>query len=177
MWQDIYTELFFENAWKDPHMSKAIYLLKVWQGFQSDVHLKTHETQERSPLLVPNVTSHLQWGVIWRTMKESTQEKSHLLVQSVRSDSQKVVIWKSMKGPTQERSHLLVQSVRSHSQKVVISESMKGPTQERSHLPVPNVTSHSTTVDSLCFVTKNRHLQFCGLLQFSRQFPGYQFFH
>ena len=68
-------------------------------------------------------------------------------------------------------------NVRSHSQKVVISESMKGPTQERSHLPVPNVTSHSITVDSLCFVTKNRHLQFCGLLQFSGQFQGYQFFH
>ena len=122
---------------------------KCDKAFSQSVHLKTHETQERSSLLVSNVTSYLQWGVIWRTMKESTQEKSHLLVQSVRSDSQKVVV----------------------------SKSMKGPTQERSHLPVPNVTSHSTTVDSLCFVTKNQHLQFCGLLQFSRQFPGYQFFH
>ena len=96
IWPDIHHQWKLEKAWKGPHRRKAIYLLRVWQGFQSDVHLKTHETQERSPLLVPNLTSHLQWGVIWRTMKESTQEKSLLLVQSVRSDSQKVVIWKSI---------------------------------------------------------------------------------
>ena len=143
------------------HFRSSLLKVTVWKY--------TNDTQERSHLPAPIVTSHLKQVVIWRIMKGSSQRRSHLPAPNVtrhlgivvnwrytrgftRERShvtrhlQKVAVWRYTKGHTQERSHLPAAIVSRHLKQVVIWRIMKGSSQQRSHLSAPNVTRHSGIV-------------------------------
>ena len=103
------------------HFRSSLLKVTVWKY--------TNDTQERSHLPAPIVTSHLKQVVIWRIMKGSSQRRIHLPAPKVTRHLGIVVNWRYTRGFTRDRSH-----VTRHLHKVAVWRYTIGHTQERSHI-------------------------------------------